>query len=102
LRGGRGRQVSDAYNVAMPEAAPVAGSKSFYRPELDILRFLAFIPVFLAHLLPNAIWSPQGQITGLRSEAAFRFYTSHHISPFGAKLLIAAVGCNTARTSFSY
>lgn len=80
----------------MAKAAPVASPKSFYRPELDILRFLAFLPVFFAHILPNDIWSPQGQIAGLRSEAAFRFYTSHHISPEGAKLLIAVVGCNTA------
>ena len=85
-----------AYNIAMPEAAPVTNSKSFYRPELDILRFLAFILVFLAHLLPNEIWSPRGQIAGLSPNVAFRFYTSHHISAVGAKLLIAAVGCNTA------
>jgi peptidoglycan/LPS O-acetylase OafA/YrhL len=78
------------------KATPVASPKSFYRPELDILRFLAFIPVFLAHLLPNEIWSPHGQIAGLSPKVAFRFYTSHHISAFGAKLLIAAVGCNTA------
>jgi peptidoglycan/LPS O-acetylase OafA/YrhL len=80
----------------MSEAGPVPNARSFYRPELDILRFLAFLAVFFAHLLPNEIWSPQGQIAGLRSGIAFRFYTSHHISAFGAKLLIAAVGSNTA------
>jgi peptidoglycan/LPS O-acetylase OafA/YrhL len=80
----------------MSKAAPVANAKSFYRPELDILRFLAFIPVFIAHLLPREIWSPQGQIAGLSQKVAFGFYRRHHISAFGAKVLIAMVGCNTA------
>jgi peptidoglycan/LPS O-acetylase OafA/YrhL len=35
------------------EAAQVSGSR-FYRPELDVLRFVAFLLVFLAHTVPDS------------------------------------------------
>ena len=32
---------------------PRTGAGRFYRPELDIVRFLAFLLVFLHHILPD-------------------------------------------------
>jgi peptidoglycan/LPS O-acetylase OafA/YrhL len=53
--------------VQSPETyrpAPVAERSRFYRPELDALRFFAFLSVFLCHLLPG---DPPPQVRGLAS-----------------------------------
>ena len=44
-----------AVSSAVPDAAPSA-KPSFYRPELDMLRFFAFLVVFMAH----TVWFPRG------------------------------------------
>ncbi|HVY35269.1 MAG TPA: acyltransferase [Caulobacteraceae bacterium] len=42
-------------------AAPVS-AKRFYRPELDVLRLVAFSLVFMAHLLPRTTGAYQGHL----------------------------------------
>ena len=49
--------------VAVERAALPRGSKSFYRPELDCLRFFAFLAVFVHHTMPRQI----------------DFYIAHHL-----------------------
>lgn len=39
--------------TAPPPPAAIQGKRSFYRPELDILRFGAFLLVFSCHLMPG-------------------------------------------------
>ncbi len=39
-------------NQAPLDLKTVAPSKGFYRPELDVLRFLAFALVFVHHAMP--------------------------------------------------
>ena len=73
-------RLSAPYNIPMSEPAPVGIAKSFYRPELDLLRFLAFFPIFFAHLVPM-----EGQ-----------YYGGHHLSAFGGKVVIATAYCGLA------
>ncbi len=40
-------------NAAAPSAAPRSGARRYYRPELDAVRFLAFLLVFFHHILPD-------------------------------------------------
>ena len=40
--------------TAISRASSVAGSKRFYLPELDSLRFFAFLAVFICHAFPHA------------------------------------------------
>jgi peptidoglycan/LPS O-acetylase OafA/YrhL len=49
--------------VAVERAVLPRGSKSFYRPELDCLRFFAFLAVFVHHTMPREI----------------DFYVAHHL-----------------------
>lgn len=53
--------------------APTSAAQRFYRPELDCLRFFAFLAVYVCHTLP-----PQES-----------FYTSQHVLPRLAPLLAA-------------
>jgi peptidoglycan/LPS O-acetylase OafA/YrhL len=50
----------DAAIVAAPPSKP--SSQSFYRPELDVLRFAAFLGVFLYHAMPHdaSAYEPAG------------------------------------------
>lgn len=50
-------------DVAAERAVLPRGSKSFYRPELDCLRFFAFLAVFVHHTMPREI----------------DFYKAHHL-----------------------
>ncbi len=54
-------------------ATPARLSRTFYQPELDILRFFAFLMVFVNHLLPHSL----------------RFYGGTHISRTAARVVIA-------------
>lgn len=42
-------------NIAAPEPQIILESRSFYRPELDVLRFLAFLLVFIEHTFSYSI-----------------------------------------------
>src|SRR5438477_5969471 len=54
-------------------ALPVARKTFFYRPELDCLRFFAFIAVFVHHSIPKTAG----------------FYESHHLPTFLANVFYA-------------
>src|SRR5512142_640167 len=57
-------------------ATPALYKKAaFYRPELDALRFFAFLAVFVTHTVPDHM----------------DFYAAHHIS-HGAAVVLASVG----------
>jgi peptidoglycan/LPS O-acetylase OafA/YrhL len=53
---------SDEGDGTMGHAAARSTKASFYRPELDALRFLAFLMVFCSHVVS---WSPGTKITSL-------------------------------------
>jgi peptidoglycan/LPS O-acetylase OafA/YrhL len=47
--------------LSSPTAAPVSKAASFYRPELDSLRFFAFLAVFVCHALPGDVATYQAR-----------------------------------------
>ena len=55
--------VSAATNVVDRAVPAQAKKSSFYRPELDCLRFFAFMTVFVHHSMPRTV----------------EFYTTHHL-----------------------
>jgi peptidoglycan/LPS O-acetylase OafA/YrhL len=67
--------VSSAVREAKPSSKPAA-RRSFYRPELDTLRFFAFLVVFMAHTL----WNPAD------------YFVGRHVPLWAAKIL-AGVTC---------
>ena len=67
--------MSTAVSSAVPGAAP-SSRASFYRPELDMLRFFAFLTVFMTHTL----WFPVG------------YFVSRHV-PLWAAELLTSVTC---------
>ena len=71
----------------MAELDPTSPPKNkYYRPELDVLRFLAFSLVFLAHSLKG---DPQPRITHLLKGFASVYYSSVVASTFGLNLFFA-------------
>src|ERR1700733_1217707 len=58
-------------------------SKRYYRPELDIVRFLAFLLVFLDHTVPN---SPDPRVASVLRGFAPMFYASAGACRFGLSL----------------
>lgn len=67
---------AESHRTADPVVAPHAGGR-FYRPELDVVRFLAFLLVFLHHALPaplNAVRANQaGVLTHLQYTCKWAF-----------------------------
>lgn len=63
--------------------APATVERRYYRPELDVVRFLAFSFVFLGHFLPRA---PTPHLTGLLKGFAPVYYRSANACIFGVSL----------------
>jgi len=62
---------------------PRSSSNRYYRPELDVLRFVAFFLVFLNHSLPDG---PDSRIAGLLGSRAQLFYDAVTTCSFGLSL----------------
>lgn len=60
----------EVLRAPQPRRTPQANKASFYRPELDCLRFFAFLAVFVHHTLPKD----------------YDFYVSHHLPRFLANI----------------
>lgn len=65
-----GLDVRPVGGLVTPEPLQAKRAPSFYKPELDILRFFAFLGVFICH---TAIYNVD-------------FLVSHHLSPLAAKI----------------
>src|SRR5579859_6058787 len=57
----------------------------FYRPELDVVRFLAFLLVFLMHSLPSGP-TPDSSTTGISKGIMAVLYGCQRVSVFGLSL----------------
>jgi peptidoglycan/LPS O-acetylase OafA/YrhL len=76
LSGAKGR-------ISISIQAPKPSAGRFYRPELDVVRFLAFLLVFLHHTLPH---SGNPRIESLLKSLAPVYYTFAHACRFGLSL----------------
>jgi peptidoglycan/LPS O-acetylase OafA/YrhL len=65
------------------EATKTSGGTRFYRPELDVVRFLAFLLVFIHHVLPP-LYDPR--ITHLLKGFAPTFFILHDVFRYGLSL----------------
>src|SRR5579864_4765905 len=74
--------VSDKKEVSRPTERS-AHPASYYRPELDVLRFGAFLLVFLYHVLPDA---PDPRIDHAFGHFNFLFYAATGACRFGLTL----------------
>lgn len=63
--------------------APSASASRYYRPELDVVRFLAFMLVFLHHTVPT---DPDARIDSILGSAAPILYASARACRFGLSL----------------
>jgi peptidoglycan/LPS O-acetylase OafA/YrhL len=59
------------------------GTSRYYRPELDVVRFLAFVLVFVSHELPN---DPDSRIASVFKGFAPMLYAASKASGFGLSL----------------
>src|SRR5215218_9845302 len=63
----------------------VQNRNDFYHPELDVLRFVAFLAVFMHHALPRDA----------------RLYINHGLSPAATQWLLTAKEAGARRDSFN-
>lgn len=84
--------MTQRYARLSPDVSRPPGVTRFYRPELDGLRFLAFLAVFMGHVfhLGGAALAPSRPITALDAEWWFRGIA--HAGTFGVDLFFALSG----------
>ena len=74
-----------ANSVPSVTATPLGNARRFYRPELDVVRFVAFFLVFLTHSLPTAPGPDSGPAT-LPNVLLQIIYACQRVSVFGLSL----------------